>query len=336
MKNVFIINSHTTFLTAIGTIVFLKLKKDNVILITMRHFSSKLIRLECRTYDISDIEDKYALPQVWRNEAIRKAYINDIDNFIQEKIKDQFILFAPHFSHPLFQSFYTSQLCHSGNYIQEGGIPFKNAYRIKLSLYETITSFLINKFFLRTSRIWMPHGWYVEGKLYKNTQINSYATSDQFFKYLPSNNHIIKWPKVEVDITIEEGACVFIFDGFVQNKFVERDFYIESCKKMIIQHSKEHNYLRFHPSQTIEDKKEICSIFEKNHFQYIIMDSDIPFELILSSTNQRLTVVGLGSSLLFFARDFGHTVICHDRWLVKSKYYRRYKKECGFLFFDEI
>ena len=66
------------------------------------------------------------------------------------------------------------------------------------------------------------------------------------------------------------------------------------------------------------------------------MDSDIPFELILSSTNQRLTVVGLGSSLLFFARDFGHTVICHDRWLVKSKYYRRYKKECGFLFFDEI
>lgn len=335
MKHVFIINSHTTFLTAAGCVDFLKLSPPDILFIYVRNYKNSIMKCNWETVDLSQIFADYPAPRIWRERKLRTNFIRIIDEFVSSTIKSNYKLYAPHYGHPFFQAFYSNQRCVYGNYIQEGGIPFKNTYIVKPTIKQKVLYWAINSIYLRTKRVWMPHEWYYKGILYKQKKIDSFATSNSFFHYLPSNNHIVTWPKTSVNVDIKDNSTIFIFDGFVSNHLVESQYYLDCCKKMIEEDSEAMNYLRFHPAQSNNERQKIISFFKKLGKDYEVMDSSIPFETIISNCSS-LKITGLGSSLLFFARDFGHTVLCHDRWLMRSQLYKRYKKVSGFLFYDEF
>lgn len=335
MKHVFIINSHTTFLTAVGCVDFLKLSPQDILFIYVRNYKNSIMKCDWETVDLSQIFADYPAPRIWRERKLRSNFIRIIDEFVYSNIKSNYKLYAPHYGHPFFQAFYSNQRCVYGSYIQEGGIPFKNTYIVKPTIKQKVLYWAINSIYLRTKRVWMPHEWYYKGILYKQNKIDSFATSDSFFHYLPSDNHIVKWPKTSVNVDIEDNSTIFIFDGFVSNHLVESQYYLDCCKKMIEEDSEAMNYLRFHPAQSDNERQKIISFFKKLGKDYEVMDSSIPFETIISNCSS-LKITGLGSSLLFFARDFGHTVLCHDRWLMRSQLYKQYKKVSGFLFYDEF
>lgn len=334
MKHVFIINSHTTFLTAVGCVDFLKLSPPDILFIYVRNYKNSIVKCDWETVDLSQIFADYPAPRIWRERKLRIKFIQVLDEYVVSKIKINFRLYSPHYGHPFFQVLYTNPLCVNGSYIQEGGIPFKNTYIVNPTIKEKILYKAINLIYLRTKRVWRPNAWYYKGALYKQDKIDSYAISDSFFHYLPSDNHVVKWPYTKVNTTIKEVSTIFIFDGFVFHRFVESEYYLNCCKRMIKEDSSDMNYLRFHPSQSETERESIISYFKEMNKKYEVMESSIPFELILIC-NKSLKVVGLGSSLLFFARDLGHIVVCHDRWLEKSNLYKKYKKAAGFLFFNE-
>lgn len=334
MKHVFIINSHTTFFTAVGCVDFLKLSQPDILFIYVRNYKNSIMKCDWETVDLSQIFADYPAPRIWRERKLRTNFIRIIDEFVSSNIKSNYKLYAPHYGHPFFQAFYSNQRCVYGSYIQEGGIPFKNTYIVNPPIKQKVLYWAINSIYLRTKRVWMPHEWYYKGILYKQNKIDSFATSDSFFHYLPSDNHIVKWPKISVNVDIEDNSTIFIFDGFVFHHFVESDFYLECCHRMIVEDSSPMNYLRFHPAQSEEEKEKILSYFREINKKYEIMDTSIPFETIILC-NKHLKIAGLGSSLLFFARDLDHSILCHDRWLSKSVLYKRYKKVSGFLYFDE-
>lgn len=332
MKYVFVINSHTTFLTSLGVINYLKLAQTQVLLIYVRNYSNTIINVPFSVEDFSELYN--SCRHLFDNIKIRTHIVYDIDKAISSKINDDYELFIPHLANGLFQILYTNSHCKKVSYIQEGGIPFKTAYKTKVTFIEKIIYSLYNTLYLRTNRVWKPFRWYVKG--YVNTcELDSYAISNTFFKYLPSHNHIIKWPQVSVPIVIEPCSTIFIFDGFVQHKFIERDFYLKLCKKLVTEYHDKTNYIRFHPAQEKEDRNRILSFFIEQDLHYEIMDEKIPFELILLS-NLNLKVVGFGSSLLFFAQDFGHKVFCMDYWLNQSKLYQQYKRKSGFEWFSQV
>lgn len=330
MKYVFVINSHTTFLTSLGTINYLKLPPKNVLLLYVRNYKNTVVDV---IYHVEDISDLYNLCEhLFDSFKKREEIIGRIDLFINSKIIDQYELFVPHLGNGLFQILYTYPYCQKVSYIQEGGIPFKAAYKTRLSLFEKSIYWIYNRYYLRTDRIWKPFRWYVQGYIKNTCELNSYAISNTFFKYLPSHNHIIKWPKISIQIAIKSHSTIFIFDGFVHHGLVEYDIYMKLCTKLIKENADKINYIRFHPAQDLTERQCIQSCFDNLGFKYDIMNEQIPFEMIISELSN-LKIAGFGSSLLFFAADYGHTVVCRDKWLSESNLYMRYKKKYGFEWF---
>lgn len=330
MKNVFIINSHTTFLSAIGTINYLNLSADSILMLYMRNYRNSIISHNYKVFEVTGLMSSFNL---FSSVSERKKGLRKIDDFIECNIGESFKLFCPHLGHGVWQAMYTNPLCLEMSYIQEGGTPYTTEYITHPSIKKILYMFLVNKVYRHTNRIWRG-GWYTCGTMTKQKELHSYAINHSFFKELPSINHIIKWPSVDVSVKIKSNAKVFIFDGFIQNKLIERDFYIKKCGDLITLYASDYNYIKFHPAQTQEDMDDIIKFFSLNGYKYELLPNDIPFELILSS-NRDLKLVGFGSSLLFFAHDLGHEVVCHGEWLLLSPMFKCYRKNCGFISFDE-
>jgi hypothetical protein len=326
MKHVFIIHSHTTFMTSMGVINLLGLPVRDIIFFFSRNYNNSLFDLHCKIVDTTEIVNQQNL--LWKNSK-RLKIINEIDKLVENFIGDKYVLYAPHFAMPFAQVLYTNTKCVKGAYIQEGGVIFRKVYITHLNLLQKIRRFVADKLYRHCNRIWSTYGWYMPNCLYKQKTIDSYAISDRFFKYLPSTNHVVKWPPLNINFQYKKNAIFFIFDGFIKNGLIEPDFYFEKCKQLIEKFAAPLNYIKFHPAQSTVERNKIVSFFKNIDVEYEIINDSIPFEIVLS-TMRGLTIAGFGSSLLFFARDLGHTVLCMDKWLHDSSMYMRYKERCGF------
>ena len=326
MKHVFFIHSHTVFLTALGTIDYQSINIRDVIFLYARNYQNKYIHPQCTIVDISEMYKSF---QCGRNllykQRFRRKKIKECDDFIDKIIGEEFVLYVPHFAFSLFQIFYTNSNCKKAYYLQEGGVQFVNAYKTDFSLPYKILFWLVNHLLLTDKRMMVPRKWYIKGFLSKQKTVEAFSISKDFFKYLPAVVHIIEWPKIKMGLTILPKSPIFIFDGFVGNHHIEGDFYYSKCKLLVSQEAKNVNYIKFHPMQSKEERLLIQSFFPKNANINIIEDQ-IPMELILSNYKD-LLVVGFESSLLVFAKDFGHDVHAYGDWLRESEKFSNYIKK---------
>ena len=323
MKHVFIIHSHTLFLTAIGTIESLSLEDNKIIFLYARNYKNDIFTVPYKIIDISNLYRSFQVGnKLFWNRKFRKTKIKEVDSFIKLQICEKYIFYAPHYAFPLFQVFYTNVLCESGCYLQEGGIPFKKAYSIEFSILKKIYYFIMNYVIIRDGRVVLPNKWYIKGFLSKQKKVLAFSISKDFFRYLPAEIHIVSWPKIQQNLGFSSLYPFFIFDGYVNNHRIERDVYLNKCKDLIEKESKEMNYIKFHPVQDIKEREEILSFFPSGKSFQIINDG-IPFEIILLSYGN-IVVIGFDSSLLYFARDLGHTVRSYRDWLLVSTKFQEY------------
>lgn len=336
MKHLFIIHSHTPFLTAIGTINLLKLKEEEVIFFYSRKYQNNIIHHNYKVVETTEITELCRTTMFTSRKKTAYA-LRLVDLLVEKEICDDFILYAPHYIMPICQALYTNRRCIKGCYIQEGGVPMRNLSITNLSIWKKLYYFLLNRIYRGTDRIWRPSAWYVEGTFKKQDSIESYAISDSFFKSIPSHNNIVKWPQMPKNIVIDikRPSMIFVFDGFITNGQVEHDYYIEKCKHLISMYgNKYHNYIKFHPAQPLQERILINDMFKAASLPIEEMPDSIPFELVLSS-KENLNIAGFGSSLLYFARDLGHHVTCKDEWLFGSPAYMDYKKRFNFDSFSD-
>lgn len=327
MKHVFVINSHTTFLTSMGTVDLLGLSKDKVIFVYIRNYSNSVSKTpykicECTSLfnSCSNITEDY------------KQKVRNVDSFISHEIGERYNLYVPHLMHWFFQLLYTNHKCRRVSYLQEGGPAQSKLYDNDITFIECIKSFI--RLAILRHRIFESK-WYTKGSIYKQCGLDSYATNDMYFRMLPSRNHIIKWPKVELDMSLNQNAPIFIFDGFITNRYVEPDIYLQCCKEIINRHARDFNYIKFHPAQQKEERDTLLSYFTEKGLNAEIMRDDIPTEYVILQFNG-LTFVGFMSSLLYYAHDLGHNVICcEDLILSNSPLYIEHKEITGFITYGE-
>lgn len=327
MKHVFIVNSHTTFLSAIGAIEIEKLTSMDVILVGIRKYKNSIVKHPFKMIDLSELSEE-CFQDFLHSYLARKKVIRKIDDFIEGYIKDKFVLYSPHFALPMAQVMYSHELCERGAYIQEGAFTYKGLFLTNPSLIQKIRYFYAFYLYKRTTRIRGGRQWYIEGHLMKQKEIKSYALSDSFFKFLPSNNIIVKWPQVDINIVFEADSRIFVFDGFIKNGFMEKNIYMNICERLIKMYNKKYNYIKFHPGQTEDEKDALISFFRDNKLHYEVMSNDIPMELIISSM-KNLNFAGFSSSVLYYALDYGHHVIQREDWQLESPMYSNYKKKMG-------
>lgn len=328
MKHVFVINSHTTFLTAMGAVDYLGLEAEDIILIYVRNYKNKIAHVPYCIVEGTDVAN------VCRNIGEDyKGTIRKVDEFIAHNIKGFYYLYVPHLWHYFFQLLYTNRKCMRVSYIQEGGPAQTGVYENDVSLIERIKSFIRHAILGR--RIFECK-WYKRGTLYKQFSLDSYAINDVYFHCLPSHNHIVKWPAVKLDVTLNVQRPIFIFDGHIANGLTEPDVYLALCKRIIFQYGTKKNYVKFHPAQCSEERTAILNYFMENGKAVEEMSDDIPMESIISQC-RGLTFVGFTSSLLYFAHDYGHKVVCHERELLEaSEAYRKRVRTTGIQLYSEM
>lgn len=323
MKYVFIINSHTTFLTAIGTVNYLNITLDNIKFIAVRNYKNTVLDIPFSWLDGNRLYDLFT-----DNE--NRAWVDKIkqlDDFIDNEIKEDYSLFVSHLWHPFFQALYTNRKCKDVSYIQEGAYAldgwFINKMNVFKRLYWKLSAFL--KF--KTTRIFYGP-WYRDGMLKYHSRLTSYAIDDAFFAKLPSQNHIVKWPVVKLNVDCDTSYPIFVFDGYVSNGLIEQDYYLRQIDKMIEEDGKTMNYIKFHPAQSDNEQRAIINCFVSRGYKYETLRNEIPFEFYLTCFSN-MTIVGFSSSLLIFGHRLGHKVISHDDWLIDSPLYSKYLSTPG-------
>lgn len=320
MKHIFVIHSNTVLLTALGVIDYEHLKHKDIVFLYGRNFTSSIVDSDIECHDISDIY--YVSPSLL--DLTLKSKVKSLNSMIDESIGKclncDFIVYLPHTGVYLFQMLMTYCKCKGVSLLQEGAFsyftkPINNPFKTK-----------VKNFLFSTNRFWFQINWNIPNFVYKYfTPYKTYALNKAFFA--PLSNHfdnvVIKWPLFDGDqFILSEGSSVFLFDNAVELGFVEKDIYLEGCKKLVNNCKYNKCYVKFHPSQTQTTIDELLKLFEGREICYC--DKTIPFEIVMSCS-KNLSLYGFGTSLLKFGKDLGHNIICGvDDLCAKSSQYKNY------------
>ena len=327
MKFLFIIHSHTTFLSSIGTINYLGIKHEDIRIAFIRNYKNTLYQFKSPTINLSWA---FEYP-IYSNFFKYKGFIKRIDNILRDFIGDENFIMCASFPGNilLYQIIFSNRNCVGFKYIQEGALPFDNVYRNKLPiLYRLYGNFL--RFWFK-DRLWSSHGlWtvptFLKGKLQYPTEC--YAIDEDFFKNLDCKLNLIKWPSIDMKKTkygINPEYPCFVLESSVEMGVVEKEVYLGCVNEMILQKAEQNNYIKFHPYQSDDNKRLIVDMFKKKRCNVELLSMEVPFEFYLSSY-QSLKVYGFKSSLLVFAQNLGHqTYSMEDELLKRSKTYRTFR-----------
>lgn len=330
MKHLFLIHSHTIFLTAMGVIEQLGLKEPDVLIMNFRHYHNPQLGFNFRSYDFSEtIEESYHIFFSYSRRHLafdkkqRNRVVSAFDDFIDNIVKDDFMLYVPHLQSPSFQILATNRRCKEVFFVQEGARIMYDCITNKNKWYFS----LYNKLFLRNeNRMWKAYNWFPEKKAPYKKSIAAFAFDKSYFGDTPSKTILVSWPKVKIDIQMETSYPIFILEAAVELGQIEKRIYKGCVNKLIEECGKKNNYIKFHPQQSKETQQEYLEMFLSKGMKVEPLPMDVPFELILAAF-KNLTVCGFGSSLLFYAKAFGHKVISHEQDLLISPRYRMYCKK---------
>lgn len=337
MKYVFLVNSHTTFLTSIGVVNKLDIPSSDVIFFFHRNYENKFFDInKYRVANFDDLYTEFINTDISSIKSSIKTFIKKTDLFLNEHVNDYFRLYTPHLGNLLYRAVYSNKKCTEVAFIQEGAVVFKTAYENTIPLWKRCFRKMKDFVRYKTTRVWSGN-FYEDGYLrHGQNKLLSYSVDNKIFQFLSSNNTLVEWPRINVDCNIEKGAMIFILDGFVKNNMCESEIYLRNVKRLIKEYGHNNNYLKFHPNESPKERETIISYFHEAGLKSELLSDNVPFELIISSV-PNLNIVGLGSSLLFFAKGLDHSVICHDDWLFESSVlFQNYKKSKSFLLFKEI
>ncbi len=325
MKHLFFAHSHTLVLCSIGTINYLRLNREDCVFLCTRNYKMPSIFKEFKTFDANDVHQEFDAYRYGTFEENRAA-LRRLDNFIDLWTEgDDFMFYPPHMWGGIFSFTASHPRCKKISFVQEGAHVTESYFVNKISLWLKIKGYLKSIKHFGNLRGYPCNAWYVDGCLGLQRKIDVYCTSKSFFQYMPKDKtifHIIKWPKYDTELSIEhQDGTIFIFDGYVSQGMVDEDVYKKCCERIIYENHRDYNYVKFHPSQSQEERKWLLDAFIKNDINVEIFPENIPFEYYISSF-KNLNIAGFGSSLLYFAIDAGHNVVARTSWLLDSEKFR--------------
>lgn len=319
MKHVFIAHSHTLWLTAVGTIEYLRLDLKDVIVLCTRNYS-----LPDHIIDVKGIQATPLFNECdvcVRSLRHNKQLVKKVDGFVEECIGENYCLYIPHFWDLFFRLLYTHKKCVKASLVQEGAYIGEEYFKCKTSIYAKLKNYIYSLVYFGSLRNFHCAGWYEDGVLTKQEHIDVFGLDDNFFKYMPqgiTRFNIVKWPKYQGDLSLEHyDAPIFIFDGYVKNGVVEKDVYLDCCKSIIKKYHGDYNYIKYHPAQATDERMMIRNLF--TDLGIVVQElGNQPFEFYLTKFD-KLRIVGFTSSLLFFAQNQGHIVDSGINELHKSQ-----------------
>lgn len=328
MKHIFLIHSHTLLLTSLGVIAKEKISKEEVIFIYSRNYKS-CIPVDYESYDLSkEIEDTFYVMFSWSRRHFvysrknRNKSVSFFDNFIREHAPVGYYLYVCQLQAFANQILATNRLCKECFFIQEGGRVMTPLLSSRISWFLRVYNAIVLR---GEKRLWKMSNWFPNDTTPYNKPIKAFAFDPEYFGKMPIETVNVFWPKIDVDIKLDEQRPIFVLEGAVELGQIDFSTYYNSVKKLVLQFAKPKNYIKFHPKNSFQAKQKYLDIFKSLNIEVEELPMNVPFELILVKYSN-LTLVGFGTSLLFYGKAMGHQVISKEEYLMSSRRYRYYVK----------
>lgn len=293
MKHVFVIGSHTPYLTAIGVINKLGLKHEDVVFVLGRHYKCFDQPKDIKVCDMTPLY-WITLRQTppWKC----KGYVAKIDAFMEENIDEEYTVYMPHIMSYQFQAMASNKLCRDVKFIQEGIIDLCGGEKKRR---KTFIGFITNTFYMNFGRTWRCNDW-DDVRCGVHHISETFAITPSLFNKLDCKHTLVEWPKMNIPLTLADDGIYFVFESLVEQRNIEKHIFMEAIEKMIRKYAGKHNYVKYHPFQKQENKDYITSLFSKCGTTVKQLPDNVPFEMILA-TQPHMKVCGFTTSLIFFS-----------------------------------
>ena len=303
---IFYIHSHITYVLSQLIVKEYNMAQEDVRYITSRGYKVKHGMI--KVFDITPFYD-----YLERSSKIKKLF--EIKNKIKEldieirKLSNNtpFCIFLPQFNHSLFQILGSHRLCKDLVLIEEG----ITAYKQDQTFYKRPRQVFFKALF----------NTYTKRFLLKNSHYAPFPKEK--FKYAICINKDC-FPYIEDKIvlqinakafpnyktTIAHNSTVFVLDSFKEQTKITEQEYLNIVYETLspVSHHKK-LYIKFHPVQSEHTRKQTITYIEENfEYESIICLPDDCLAEVEFIRLENITVVGMHTSLLYYARRFGHNV----------------------------
>ncbi len=312
MTHVFLIHSSTTLIVAKGVIEKENIDRKDVLFLLTRGFTTNL---NYRKISCDNLFQKLENIE-YSNFYKGWSYINKIDDFVEDYISDSFIVYLPHIAHPFFQILSTNNKCLSVNILEEGvNCLSEKLYDNKGSFKFQIINFFFNKlklygkgrYFRVRSNIDFPLIHKKHLPIFYSITPNGFLHVQDYVKINVPHNFIdLKNEKGFV----EENSLIFVFEAILEQGNLSNETFFNSIQQASQGITRNKIYVKFHPAQKKENTDKICDILSSKS-EIIVLDSSVILEFEFLRC-KKLLVLGFTTSLLHYAKLFGHQIISYS------------------------
>jgi len=315
MKHIFYVHSGITYLVSLAVIDHLKLELNAVVIIICRSIKIDekfcCIKLEPNEENIA-LLPSYGSPDVLRNLSV----LRKLDTKMRAVSRDKgFTLYLPSEKNYLMQFLQSHPLCFRRNFIEEGLLTYRAGF-VKsrppmTKLVDNFKHFLRFLFHLnRTSGIPNPEAR-KDFTIYVVTKTAQHILRD--YKVVLLNASSVQ---IDQQIALAPFTALYIFDAVVEMSLCANDNFMECLENFVAKHVPRQGLaIKFHPFQKEHD--QYLAIFNKYNIQYTLLGSEVIPEVLLAQ-QKNLSIYGLSSSVLFYAKEMGHCVRSFSSELAKK------------------
>lgn len=279
---------------------------------TVRYITSRGYELkqESKAYDLSDFYNYLEQASKFNKVFNLNSKIKSLDNHIKSLVNHQsFTLYIPQFNHSLFQILTTHNLCKHSVLVEEGITSYKTDKALYAPTKIGMTQFLSRIF---TKRFIPQNNHYRPFPLKKFKY--ALAVSEDCFPYL-ENKKIVSLNKNAVSdyvSVIKNEAVVFVLDSFKERTEIsDQEYFVIIEDTLNLFKAQDASLLvKFHPEQSEEIRqKTLTFIRGLLKFESVDCLNDNCILELEFLKSRDLVVIGMHTSLLYYAKKFGHQVL---------------------------
>lgn len=307
MKHVFYVHSGITWLVALGIVRKYFLSDQDVLILIGRGFT-----FSCPfKHELLTEGEQYlvSIPSYGSREVLRQyTVLRALDRKLEQRTgKSDFVLYLPTERNYLMQYLQTHKLCVGRNFIEEGLLTYHGSF-LKHGAPSSSRSRL--QYWLR-----FPFHWNrtLVGKNHHRFSPNDftvYVTTDT------ARSILSQFTVSKIDLPSLSGSfhhplpelkTLFVFDPVVEKKICDKQTFLRCLEDFVRSNinPKEEVALKFHPQQVSFGM--YTEVFESLKIPYRVVPQDVIPEVLLM-VSSGLCVLGVSSSVLFYAHEWGHDV----------------------------
>lgn len=319
---IFYIHSHITYVLS-----QLIAKEYNMAHEDIRYITSRNYKINNSTIKALDITPLYDYlensSKIVKLFEIKKK-IKELD-FEIRKLSDESParFYLPQFNHSLFQILGTNRMCKELVMVEEGITSYKRDHSFYNHKRHIFSIVLLNVF---TKRFLLKNGHYAPFPKAKFKY--AICIDKDCFPYIEDKKilQINAESFSNYKTTIASNSIVFVLDSFKEQTKISEEEYLNTIKETLsfVRHHKK-VYIKFHPAQSESTrKKTIIYIKEKFEYESIICLPDDCLLEVEFIRLENLTVLGMHTSLLHYAKRFGHNVFSSIKTTSKNPKINKY------------